>query len=218
MTAIRGAIIDVDGTLLDSMAIWDKVAVDYLISNGVQPSEDLNDKLLGMGGHEIPNYFKNQYGIKGSSEDIQKGINKLLEDFYYFKAPLKAGVAGFLDELRSRGIKMCIATATDRHLIEAALKRCGIYDYFERIFTCGEEKTSKSNPEIYFKAADYLGVDISQTLVAEDAFYAIKTAKEAGFFVIGVFDRAEEDQQEAIKQICNVYCRTLEEFVLEDCR
>ena len=212
MTDIQGAIIDVDGTLLDSMAIWDRIAIDYLISKGKEPRPDLNETLLGMGGHEIPDYFKNQYGINDSVADIKEDIHKLLEDFYFHRAPLKAGVVRFLDSLKSQGVRMCVATATDRRLIEPALKRCGIYDYFERIFTCGEEKTSKSEPEIYFRAADHMGVDISKTIVVEDAFYAIKTAKNAGFVVVGVYDHAEDDQQHEIKSLSDYYYTTLEDF------
>jgi len=107
---------------------------------------------------------------------------------------------------------MCVATATDRRLIEPALKRCGIYDYFERIFTCGEEKTSKSEPEIYFRAAKHMEVDISKTIVVEDAFYAVKTAKDAGFVVVGVYDHAEDDQQHEIKSLSDYYYTTLEDF------
>ena len=118
MTEIQGAIIDVDGTLLDSMAIWDRIAIDYLISKGKEPHPDLNETLLGMGGHEIPDYFKNQYEINDSVADIKEDIHKLLEDFYFHSAPLKAGVLRFLDSLRSQRIKMCVATATDRRLIE----------------------------------------------------------------------------------------------------
>ena len=213
MTDIQGAIIDVDGTLLDSMAAWDRIAADYLISKGVQPRPDLNETLLGMGGHEIPDYFKNQYGIGDSKEDIKENLYKMLETYYFFKAPLKAGVEGFLDKLNSRGIRMCVATATDRRLIEAALKRCGIYQYFGRIFTCGEEKTGKNLPDIYFKAAAYLGSEITKTIVVEDALYAMKTAKAAGFIVIGVYDAAEEEQQGEIKSLCNHYYNTLEEFL-----
>ena len=212
MTDIRGAIIDVDGTLLDSMSIWIRIAADYLISKGVKPLPDLNDRLLGMGGHEIPDYFKSQYGISASSKDIQEGMNAMLEDFYFYKAPLKAGVLEFLDKLNSRCIKMCVATATDRCLIEPALKRCGVYHYFERIFTCGEEKTSKGKPDIYNKAANFLGTEISKTIVVEDALYAVRTAKNAGFIVIGVYDSAENDQQEEIKSLCSSFYFSLEEF------
>ena len=202
---IKGAIFDADGTLLDSMPVWKNVAVDYLVSRGATPRPDLNDNLLAIGGHEIPRYFQAEYGLRESVDVIKRGIHKLLEEFYFYKAPLKEGVIPVLNMLREHGIKMCVATATDRHLIEPALRRCGLLEYFGRVFTCGEEKTSKSSPDIYIRAAAFLGTDISDTLVFEDALYAMKSAKSAGFPVAAVYDLSAIDKQDDIKELCDYY-------------
>ena len=210
---IKGAIFDADGTMLDSMQVWHTVAADYLVSRARTPHPDLNDTLLGMGGHEIPLYFQNEYRLNDSVEDIQQGIHRLLEDFYYTKAPVKQGVIPVLEFLRARGIKMCVATATDRYLIEPALQRCGLLMYFERIFTCGEERTSKRSPEIYLKAAEYLGTEIAETLVFEDALYAVQSASIAGFPVVGVYDEHSDNDQEEIKRIGDYYVVTMDELL-----
>ena len=215
MYSIKGAILDIDGTLLDSMHIWNHVAEDYLISMGITPRPDLNEELLGIGGHEIPKYFKVEYGVPGTLDDITRGIYQLLEDYYFHKAELKAGVFDLLDGLSERGIKMVVATATERHLMEPALARCGIAKYFLRIFTCREERTSKSNPDIYIRAADYLGTEIENTLVFEDAPYAVKSAKEAGFPVVGVYDSASEEYVEEIKSLSDYYFYSLPEIDIE---
>ena len=207
--SIKGAIFDVDGTLLDSMPVWESVSSDYLLSRGVHPRADLNDDLIELGGHEIPEYFQTKYGLRESAEDIQNGIYGLLEEFYLLKAMPKEGVFPVLNALCERGVKMCVATATDRWLIEPALKRCGLLKYFGRIFTCGEEKTSKSSPNIYIRAAAFLGTDINGTLVFEDALYAIKSAKRAGFPVVGVYDRSADRVQDEIKALCDYYYESL---------
>ncbi|MDR0490878.1 MAG: HAD family phosphatase [Oscillospiraceae bacterium] len=212
MMGIRGAIFDVDGTLLDSMPIWDGVAADYLRSRGCLPSPGLNDELRKLGGHQIPQYFQREYGISETASEIHDAIGKLLEDFYYNTAPLKDGVAQVLESLQNKGVGMCVATATDRHLIEPALQRCGIIGYFGRIFTCSEEKTSKSSPDIYLRAADFLGTSISETLVFEDALYAIRSAKKAGFPIVAVYDKSADDQQDEIESLCDCYVKSLEDF------
>ena len=212
--SIKGAIFDVDGTLLDSMPVWESVASDYLLSRGVHPRPDLNDDLSALGGHEIPAYFQAEYGLRESAEDIQNGIYDLLEEFYFLKAMPKEGVFPVLDALRERGAKMCVATATDRWLIEPALQRCGLLGYFGRIFTCAEEKTSKSSPDIYIRAAAFLGTDIDCTLVFEDALYAIRSAKRAGFPVVGVYDRSAEGKQDEIMALCDYYCKSLAGFTV----
>ena len=211
---IKGAIFDVDGTLLDSMPIWESVSSDFLLSRGVHPRPDLNDDLIALGGHEIPAYFQAKYGLRESEEEIQNGIYGLLEEFYFHKAMPKEGVFQVLDALCERGVKMCVATATDRWLIEPALQRCGLLGYFGRIFTCGEEKTSKSSPDIYIRAVAFLGTDINGTLVFEDAHYAIKSAKRAGFPVVGVYDRSADGNQDEIKALCDHYCKSLLDFTV----
>jgi len=207
---IKAAIFDVDGTLLDSMPIWKRIAADYLISCGATPRPDLQNKLIKLGGHEMPEYFRSEYGIRESAEEIQSGIYKLLEEFYFNRAALKDGIVSVLEALRSKDVRMCVATATDRGLIEAALRRCGIIGYFGRIFTCREEETSKSSPDIYLRAADFLGTAVGETLVVEDAPYAIRTAKEAGFPVVAVYDLSAAGRQEEIRALCDYYAKSFD--------
>ena len=216
MLDIKGAIFDIDGTLLDSMPVWERIAGDFLRSREVVPRQNLNRELLGVGGHEIPRYFKVEYGLQETEEEIQKGIYSLLEDFYHNKAALKPGVFAVLDALRNHGVRMCAATATDRWLMEPALKRCGIAMYFDRIFTCREEKTSKSSPDIYVRAASYMKTDIENTVVFEDAPYAVKSAKNAGFFVIAVYDGSTDGKVSEIKMLCDYYCQSLDDFMLNE--
>ena len=213
LSNIKGAIFDADGTMLDSMYIWHNIAGEYLISRGVTPLPDLNERLLGIGGHEIPLFFKSEYGLADSPMDIQRGIHELLEGFYFSKVPVKQGVFKVLDALQLRGVKMCVATATDRHLIEPALTNCGLLPYFSRIFTCGEEMTSKSSPDIYVRAAEHLGTKASETLVFEDALYAVESAKRAGFIVVAVYDSHSENDQEQIKSLCDYYCKSMDELL-----
>ena len=214
MTNIKGAIFDVDGTMLDSMQIWENVAENYLISQGAVPRPDLNEELSQIGGHQIPAYFRAEYGLTQAAEDIHAGINALLADFYFNEAPLKNGVIEILETFQNQGIKMCVATATDRSLIEPALHRCGIAKYFGKIFTCPEEQTSKSRPDIYLSAAKFLGTDIGDTLVFEDALYAVKSAKKAGFPVVAVYDQAAEDHQDALRTLGDYYFESLVDFPL----
>ena len=212
INSIKGAIFDIDGTLLDSMTIWENVAADFLLSRGIEPRPDLNSDLATLGGHEIPGYFQIEYGIHESVDDIKRGLYELLEEFYFFKAMPKSGVFPVLDMLREHGVRMCVATATDRRLIEPALHRCGLFEYFERIFTCSEEVTSKSSPDIYLRAAAFLGCEINETLVVEDALYAMQSAKSVGFPIIAVYDYSAKDQQEDMKALCDYYFISMDDM------
>lgn len=209
---IRGAIFDVDGTLLDSMFIWDTIGETYLRSIGYQPKENLNETFKNMSLHQAARYYQTEYGVTRSIDEIMDGVNAMLERYYRFEVPLKPGVAELLERLRQSGVKLCIATATDRHLVEAALDRCGVLSCFGEIFTCNEVGHGKDEPDIFEEALRFLGTRREETLVFDDALYAVRTAKEAGFPVAAVYDSHERSQAE-VRARSDLYLEDLTQLV-----
>ena len=132
------------------------------------------------------------------------GVNRTVEDFYFHTVEPKLGVIAFLEELYRRNIKMCIATATDRYQVKAALQRCNMLHFFSEIFTCTEVGSGKDRPDIFRKAMEHLQTDRSTTVVVEDAYHAVYTAKQDGFYVVGVHDSHESRQQELL-HLADVY-------------
>ena len=209
---IRGAIFDVDGTLLDSMFIWDTIGEAYLRSIGYQPKENLNETFKNMSLHQAARYYQTEYGVTRSIDEIMDGVNAMLERYYRFEVPLKPGVAELLEWLRQDGVRLCIATATDRHLVEAALDRCGVLSCFGEIFTCNEVGHGKDEPDIFEEALRFLGTRREETLVFDDALYAVRTAKEAGFPVAAVYDSHERSQAE-VRARSDLYLEDLTQLV-----
>ena len=209
---IRGAIFDVDGTLLDSMFIWDTIGETYLRSIGYQPKENLNETFKNMSLHQAARYYQTEYGVTRSIDEIMDGVNAMLERYYRFEVPLKPGVAELLERLRQDGVRLCIATATDRHLVEAALDRCGVLSCFGEIFTCNEVGHGKDEPDIFEAALRFLGTRREETLVFDDALYAVRTAKEAGFPVAAVYDSHERSQAE-VRARSDLYLEDLTQLV-----
>jgi beta-phosphoglucomutase-like phosphatase (HAD superfamily) len=99
---------------------------------------------------------------------------------------------------------MCIATATERYQVETALARCGMKQFFSGIFTCTEVGSGKDEPVIFRTALEHLGTERCNTIVFEDAYHAVLTAKNDGFLVAAIYD-AHEDKQGDIQQLSDVY-------------
>lgn len=201
---IQGMIFDFDGTLLDSMFIWETAGEAYLRSIQKEPQEDLQTVLKPMSLVQSAGYIKEHYGILLPVEKIVDGINRIVEDFYFHTVEPKPGVVQWLEKLRERNMKMCIATATDRYQVEAALTRCGMRQFFSEIFTCTEVGSGKDQPMIFRRAMEHLGTDRSNTAVVEDAFHALQTAKADGFMTVAVYD-SHEARQDQIRDMADIY-------------
>lgn len=204
---ISGAIFDVDGTLLDSMFIWDTIGESYLRSIGYEPRENLNEVFQNMSLRQAACYYRKEYGVALDENEIMEGVNAMLERYYRYELSLKPGMAELLMRLHRAGVKLCIATATDRYLVEAALSRLGVLSCFSGIFTCSEVGHGKDEPYIFETALAFLGTEKAETVVFDDALYAIRTAKAAGFPVAAVYDSYEAGQAEV---------RALADYYLED--
>ena len=193
---IKGAIFDFDGTLVDSMFIWDTFGEDYLRTLGKEPRENLAETFKTFTLEQAAEYYREHYGVTLSVEKIVDDINEMVAKLYRTKVILKDGVREFLEALKSQGVKMCVATVTDRPIVEDVLNRLGIRDFFVEILTCAEVGYNKETPHIYRKALEVLGTQKDETIVFEDALHALMTAKKDGFTVAAVYDKYETGQNE----------------------
>ena len=201
---LKGAIFDFDGTLVDSMFIWGTIGEDYLRSLGKEPNEDLRTVFMPLTLEEAAEYYREHYGVALSVKEIVDGVNAMVEGIYRTKVTLKPGVAEYLSWLKENGVRMCIATVTDRYLVEETLERLGILHYFSEIFTCAEVGYGKDKPIIYRKALEHLDTAKNETYVFEDSLFALKTAKADGFTTVGVYDR-HENRQDNLKNLADYY-------------
>ncbi len=212
--SIRGLIFDLDGTLLDSMGAWDNIGDEYLVLKGIRDIPlTLKEALRPMSLLEAAEYFISDFGIPLSRERIMGEINLMIEDKYRYQIEIKKGVREFLE--KHSHLKMCIVTASDRHLVEYALKRLEIDRYFSFIITVTETGMTKQSPEIFIKAAEKLGFPTHEVIVFEDALHAIKVAKQAGFYTVGVGEAVFEREREKIMEAADWYVENLSEFEVD---
>lgn len=211
---IKGAIFDLDGTLLDSMFVWDTLPEEYLKSLGKEPKENLAEIFETFTLEQSAEYYRSHYKITLSVREIIKDINKMAAKFYRTRVTLKDGVKDFLKRLKNNGVKMCVATVTDKEVAEDVLKRLGVFEYFYGIYTCSEVGFGKETPEIYRYALKHLGTKKHETVVFEDVFYALKTAKCDGFKVAAVYDE-HEIRQAQMKETADFYIKDFGTFCFE---
>ena len=213
--AIRGAIFDMDGTLTESMHLWIEIGRRYLEGLGYKVSPEQNHEMTRMLLEPMALYMQDEFGLAKSQEQIIAEINKIVEPGYFEDVAVKPTVVESLEAMQEQGIRMCVATATDRHLTEACLKRNGIDRFFSAIFTCGEEHCNKRTSQIYDKARAHLGTSPEETYIFEDTYVSILGAKQSGCRVVALEDRWSEKKRDLIKETADVYVARMGDLDLD---
>lgn len=208
----KGIIFDLDGTLLDSMSVWENVDRMFLEENGINPPEGISDIVKKMTIEDSAMYFKNQFALKHSSEYIINRIEEMVSYQYENVIPLKNEAGETVENLKRNGYKMCVATATYNSLAERALKRLGLYDSFDFVMTCSDVGAGKDKPDIFLRAAEKMECSAGNTVVVEDSLHCIETSVDAGFFTIGIYDSVSCGDWDGICRISDAAVKNISEI------
>lgn len=184
----KAIIFDLDGTLVDSMWLWDKIDTTYLKRFGVDKPSDLKKEITHLSFDKTAEYFKERFNIKDSVDTILETWYKMSYDEYTNNIKLKAGAKEFLEYASSKGIKLGVATSNSMVLVETCLKSNGVFHLFDKITLTSEVSRDKRFPDVYLLAAERLGVNPDDCIVFEDILPAIYGAKSAHMTVIAVDD------------------------------
>lgn len=211
MMKIKGAIFDMDGTLLDSMGAWRNLSVRFVRSLGEEPEDHMEEHMVSLGYPKNREYLQAHYAPNLTLEQINDGMLECMNDYYRDEVKPLPHVFELLDELKRRGVPMCIASATPKAMCETALKAVGMDHYFCKIFDVPSAGKDKNYPDIFEQALSYLGTPKEETVVFEDAHYSIKTCKAAGFPVVAICD-AWEPLQDEVEALADVYVHSYKEM------
>lgn len=212
LKGIDACIFDLDGTLLDSMEVWQEVDRKYLASYGIQFCEQFSEDIKKMTFHESAKYFIETFNIPKTEAEIMEDWNAMVEVEYRENIPLKEGVVELLSQMQQRGIKMCVATSCNKKHAQMALERLGIAAYFSFVRTCKEIGKNKEHPDIFLACCEELEASIERTMVFEDLLVALTVAKREGFQTCGVHDMLSTHEQTAIAKICDYFIYSFEEL------
>ena len=210
---IEGAIFDLDGTLVDSIWVWNQIDINYLKSKGHSIPENLKNQIMHLSFSQTAAYFKQKFNLNDPIEKILGDWHEMAFNHYSNNVKLKIGVKDFLDKLKSMDIKIALATSNSTPLLEACLKNNKIYDYFDSITTTDEVSNGKNCPDVYLLAANKLGVNPKNCLVFEDILPAVQGAKAANMKVIAVRDDDSLDSKESLIKCADMYIDSFLELI-----
>ena len=195
----RFAIFDMDGTLVDSMVYWENLATEFLEHKGVRTiSPDILERIKPMTMTESAALFIREYRLPGTAESVAAEMNTMMDEHYRKDIPLKSGAAAYLESLHRKGVSICVASATAEELMDACLTRLGVAHYFSFLLSCETVGSGKNRPDVYLESAKRLGAEPVEIAVYEDALYAAKTAKTAGFYTVAVRDDSNQPHWETL--------------------
>lgn len=197
----KAAIFDMDGTILDSMAMWGELDIKYMSDMGITPKPDFHRVVTSMTLPMASEYIASEYPVPYTAQEVYNQILDMADSFYRNELLIKGRVRDLISRLNADGIKMMVATANEYEMSRAALERNNIYKYMEDVVTCTMAGANKERPDVFLLAAQKMNASVDECIVFEDSLYAIKTAKNAGFTVVGVYDAAEKENWDLICKI-----------------
>ena len=211
---ITGAIFDFDGTLFDSMHVWKGIKYNFFESIGIKLTKEDEEAFKGLFLRELFYLAIERFNLKYTYEELLSMLFEYIKGRYLNETEPKNDIVEFLDKLKSKGVKMGIATATGETALVAVLEKYGMLHYFSPIYSTYTVGASKTEPKVYDVVLNELGTEKETTWVFEDALYAAKTAKANGYNVVGIYDKSEPLQDE-LKEIVDIYIHDYSELEIE---
>lgn len=202
---VEGIIFDLDGTIVDSMGVWQAVDEEYLRRRGLSLPEGLNKELESMEFTETARYFQRRFSLPDTVEEIIAEWMDMVLDQYQNRVPMKPGLKDFLKYVREKGIRLGIASSNHADLVRAALEGHKIGGFFAAIVTCSEVAHPKPEPDVYLEAARRIQVPAEKCLVFEDIPVGIRAGQSAGMKTCAVRDDYSQEKDGEKRMLADYY-------------
>ena len=203
---------DFDGTLVDSMPTYASMMLGILKENHVPHQKDIIKITTPLGYAKTAELFHDM-GLALPVQEILAIMNERAVKAYTDDVPAKAHVIWALRRMKAMGCDLNVLTASPHAMLDPCLKRLGIYDLFTHVWSCEDFGTTKSDPDIYRRAAEKIGLDVADVVFFDDNLLAVQTAARAGMQTVGVYDPSGEDFAQALKESAEHYIRSFEELL-----
>lgn len=211
---IKLFLFDLDGTILDSLKIWNDIDLLFFKNHNLIMGEDYHIAIAPLTLEETATYTKNTYKLDIDEEKIMKEWSDLAIKEYAENVNLKKGVKEFLDYLKNKNVHLAIATSCNEEMFKPCLERYGIVSYFEHFYTSQNLKINKSNTNFFKEILNEYKIEPDQILFFEDSLASMKCAKSLGFNVVAVMDKKWEKQKEEIIASSDDQIEDFSQFIL----
>lgn len=210
---IQSIIFDLDGTLINSMWVWDEIDIEFLSARNLELPPTYQKEIEGMSFTETAVYTKELFHLPESVEELKAIWNQMALEKYTKDVPLKPGVEEFLKYCKENKISMGIATSNSRELVDSVVKAHSLEDSIQVIVTSCEVAKGKPAPDVYLEVAKQLNTLPEHCLVFEDVPMGILAGKNAGMKVCAVEDAFSEEQREEKRRLADYYISSYEEVL-----
>lgn len=205
-------IFDMDGTILDSMSCWRRINADFLAEHGLEPPEEIRADLMSTSNRVAARLYAKKFDLGMTMEQIMAEYQRLMARYYQSEVKPKPHIIKYLDHLKGLGKRVCVGTASPLSLACPALARHGLLERFEFVQSAFDLGVPKEEPAYYLIAADRLGLPARRCAMFEDALYAMRGAKAAGMWVLGIEEPVQKPFEAEIIAACDVYVRDFAEL------
>ena len=210
-----GVIFDCDGTLLDTLGVWEELECEFARRAGYEFSLEDSNYLATLTIPETGAFMHNQLGLGKDADDVVRMMDEFLIDYYATRACERTGALSFVRGLYEQGIEMCVASSSPQSYLQAGLKHTGFAPYLKAIISVDDVGASKREPRIYEHAREILGTPPESTWVFEDAAYALRTVRGVGFHTVGIYDCDISGTRDGLKELADIYLESFEGFTVE---
>ena len=182
---IEAVVFDMDGVLVDSEPVWERVRRKFVADHGGHWAEDAQDRMMGMSTAEWSAYLSADFGLRLPPAQVAEQVIAAMAAEYEAHLPLLPGAVDAVRELSARW-PLAVASSAPRSLIEAVLDASGLRPAFAAAVSSEEVTRGKPAPDVYLEATARLGVAPSACAAVEDSSNGLRSAAAAGLAVIAV--------------------------------
>lgn len=188
LAPFSAVVFDMDGTLLDTEAVFRDIVFDVCGTLGFEMTDDVHLSIVGT-SHETTNrILVEAYGVSFPYTLFDQHCRTMMHERLAEAVPVKAGVHEMLAELRGRRIPAAVATSSRSPHAFGHLGRAGLLELFDTIVTRDDVANPKPHPEPYLTAAGRIGVRPEHCLAVEDSHTGVRAAHAAGMQTVMVPD------------------------------